>query len=105
MKFALRPAARRDILRQFEYYAVEKGSEAAGTRFITHAENAIELICSRPGIGAPKALRSPSLAGLRSWPVTGFSTIRIYYLVEGGTVRVVRVLHGKRDIDALLEEG
>jgi plasmid stabilization system protein ParE len=40
---------------------------------------------------------------VRSSPLRGFSEIRVYYLVSEQTVRVVRVLHGKRDIDAMLE--
>jgi len=40
---------------------------------------------------------------MRSWPVKGFSVIRVYYLVSRGAVRVVRVLHGKRDIKSILE--
>jgi len=56
-----------------------------------------------PNTGAPKALRNPALAGLRSWPVHGFEDVRIYYLVQGEVLKLVRVLHGKRDIDRVLE--
>jgi hypothetical protein len=45
----------------------------------------------RPGIGVPKLIENPKLAGLRSWPVAGFTSIRIYYLVAGNTLRVIRV--------------
>ncbi len=57
-----------------------------------------------PGAGAPKLLENPSLAGLRSWPVHGFPAMRIYYLHAADELRIVRVLHGKRDINPLLEE-
>jgi plasmid stabilization system protein ParE len=30
--------------------------------------------------------------------------VRVYYLAHEGAVRVVRVLHGKRDINNLLEK-
>jgi toxin ParE1/3/4 len=55
-----------------------------------------------PGIGAAKTLRHPALQGLRSWPVQGFEDIRIYYVVQGEILKVVRVLHGKRDINRIL---
>ena len=43
------------------------------------------------------------MKGLRSWPVKGFAVIRIYYLASEDEVRVIRVLHGKRDVGRLLE--
>jgi len=47
-------------------------------------------------------MENAKLAGLRSWPVAGFTAIRIYYLVDK-RVRVIRILHGKRDINPMLE--
>lgn len=35
--------------------------------------------------------------------VAGFPSIRIYYLVAGNNLRVIRILHGKRDINPMLE--
>ena len=43
-----------------------------------------------------------SVTGLRSWPVKGFETIRIYYLKLPGRLRVLRILHGKRDVRRIL---
>jgi len=57
-----------------------------------------------PAAGAPKLLDNSKLAGLRSWPVSGFPAMRIYYIYAGNELRVVRVLHGKRDISPLFEE-
>jgi plasmid stabilization system protein ParE len=36
--------------------------------------------------------------------VNGFVEIRNYYLVTADEVRVVRVLHGKRDVDLVLRD-
>jgi len=49
-------------------------------------------------------LENPRLTGLRSWPVSGFGAMRIYYLYNHDELRIVRVLHGKRDVNPLLEE-
>jgi plasmid stabilization system protein ParE len=57
-----------------------------------------------PDMGAPKRFKNPLLAGLRSWPVKGFEDIRIYYLVKGGVLRVIRVLHGERDVQRILQD-
>jgi plasmid stabilization system protein ParE len=90
-------------LRQYEWYLVEKDAEEAAERFVAAVNEAIAEICRRPGIGTPKRLMNARLAGLRSSPVQGFPEIRVYYLVSEGMVRVVRVLHGRRDIGPLLE--
>jgi plasmid stabilization system protein ParE len=57
-----------------------------------------------PGAGAFKILDNPSLTGLRSWPIHGFPAMRIYYIHSGDELRIIRILHGKRDINPLLEE-
>jgi toxin ParE1/3/4 len=102
VKFVIRPAAREDILRQYQYYLIE-ANELVAARFLNAVESTIAKLCRQPGIGVPKALRNLRLAGLRSSAVRGFSSIRAYYLVSEQTLRVVRVLHGKRDIDPVLE--
>ncbi len=104
MKFAIRPLAREDILRQYEYYLLEVESELVAVRFLTAVQSAIAQVCRQPGTGSPKALRNLKLAGLRSWPVRGFPNMRVYYLLSNDVLRVVRVLHGKRDIELILEE-
>jgi toxin ParE1/3/4 len=48
-------------------------------------------------------LNNPKLAGLRAWPVNGFPEMRIYYLVSENVLRIVRVLHSRRDIGPMLE--
>lgn len=58
----------------------------------------------RPSAGSPRQLHNPALAGLRTWTVKGFDQFRIYYVASQDTLTVVRVLHGKRDISAILEK-
>lgn len=104
MNIYIRTSAREDILRQYLYYLIEKDAARAAERFLEAAQSAIEALCRMPGAGAPKVLDRPGLAGLRSWPVRGFPAIRIYYIHAGDELRIVRILHGKRDINPLLEE-
>jgi plasmid stabilization system protein ParE len=103
VKFVVAPHARADILRQYEYYLVEKDAQAAAERFLAAVRTAVAQVCKQPGIGTPKPLTNRQLVGLRSWPVKGFAELRIYYIVSGDVVRVIRVLHGRRDIDPMLE--
>jgi toxin ParE1/3/4 len=98
----IRQAAKDDIIRQFRYYLLEDAFETA-TRFLDAVEESIEAICRLPHIGAPKPLKNPILSGLRSWAVKGFEEILIFYVVQSGALRVVRVLHGRRDIKRILE--
>lgn len=101
MKLVIRPAAKQDILRQF-LYLLDKEAPEAAARFIEAVDRSILILSRRPRIGAPKKLKNPRLAGLRRWPVAGFEVIGIYYLLMKDTLRIVRILHGKRDIDRIL---
>lgn len=104
MKVYVRPTAREDILRQYRYYLVEENAATAANSFLESVEAAIEAISRTPQIGSPKLLNNPVLVGLRSWSVPGFSAVRIYYLHTTNRVVILRVLHGKRDVNALLED-
>ncbi len=103
MKHVIRPAARSDILRQYEYYVLE-GVPDIADRFIDAVHESISRIRQMPGIGAPKHLINPNLSGLRVWPVKEFDDIRIYYLTENEEIKIIRVLHGRRDVRSILEE-
>ena len=104
MNIRIRTSAREDIVRQYFYYMIEKDAARAAERFLESVQSAIESLCRMPGAGAPKILENPLLSGLRSWPVDGFPAMRIYYIHSGDDLRIVRVLHGKRDINPLLED-
>lgn len=104
MKVLVRSAARDDILRQYSYYYIENDAARVAERFLESVQSAIDSLSEHPEAGAPKFLDTSQLAGLRSWPVRGFPAIRIYYLNRGDELRIVRVLHGKRDINPLLED-
>jgi hypothetical protein len=41
------------------------------------------------------------LKPLREWPVKGFAEFLIFYLLQGDTIRVIRVLHGSRDVNRI----
>jgi toxin ParE1/3/4 len=103
VKHTIRPAARDDIIRQFRYYLVDQDMPEVANRFVEAVDKTVEKILRTPNAGVPKQLSNSSLAGLRSWPVEEFEDIRVYYLTEKDEVRIVRVLHGKRDIQSILE--
>jgi plasmid stabilization system protein ParE len=86
----IRPRARDDIIRQYRWYLVEKDAPDAAFRFLDAVEKSVEQLVQTPGMGAPKLLRNSALASLRVWPVEGFEDMRIFYLVQGDSLKVIR---------------
>jgi toxin ParE1/3/4 len=103
VKLTIRPAARQDILHQYRHYLTLDLPHVA-ERFLASVENSIDALMAAPKAGSPRHFANPLLAGLRSWPVKGFEEFRIYYLERPCEVAVARILHGRRDIGAILED-
>jgi len=57
-----------------------------------------------PQMGTPRQFRNSRLIGLRMWRVPGFEKHLIFYRVTEGGIEVVRVLHGARDIQRILDD-
>jgi toxin ParE1/3/4 len=100
----IRPRARDDITRQFRWYLVQQDAPDAAFRFVDAVEESVEQLLRTPNMGAPRELRNPALQGLRVWPVKEFDEFLIFYVVQADTLRIIRVLHGKRDIDRILKK-
>lgn len=93
----VRSVARADILRQVRYL-LEQHASAAAERFPEAVEKAFSQILEMPGIGSPQEFIHPKLGEMRAWPVPGFEVVRVYYQEIPQGVRVVRVLHSRRDL-------
>lgn len=103
MRLFVQAAAENDILGQIEWFA-EHGLPHIANRFPIAVRRAIASLVAMPGAGSPKHIANSQLAGLRSWPVAGFPESQVYYLTSHELLTIVRILHGKRDLSALLEE-
>lgn len=103
MKVLYRQTASDDVARQFRYYLVDQNLPEVAVRFRDAIRHTIESLRQHPRIGARYHLSTPQLHNLRSWPVAGFEAIRIYYLADRDAIHVIRVLHGKRDLERILE--
>ena len=99
MKVELFPRAEADVIRQFRYYLVDQDSPMTAFRFREAVLESLDQLKPYPRIGSPCR---GSIRGLRSWPVKGFEMIRIYYLEVPDRLRVLRILHSKRDIRKIL---
>jgi toxin ParE1/3/4 len=64
----------------------------------------VRQLLQMPSLGAPRKFGNPWLKGFRVWPVKGFDEFLIFYIVQMETLKVVRVLHGKRDLSTILKK-
>ncbi|WP_411032929.1 type II toxin-antitoxin system RelE/ParE family toxin [Shinella sp. BYT-45] len=103
MKTIVLPSARADIIRQFGYF-IEIGQKQVADRFLAATRTAVEHISHTPHAGSPRAMKNRRLAGLRTWSIEGFDDLKIYYLVSADELAIVRILHGRRDIERILEQ-
>ena len=92
-----------DVVRQFRYYLVTLDLPEIALRFRDSVRRTVQALTRHPLAGPRHHSDNPQLENLRSWPVAGFEAIRIYYVVEGEALRIVRILHGKRDVKHILE--
>ena len=103
MKVSYRQAASDDVVRQFRYYLVTLNVPEVAIRFRDAVQRTVQSLRQHPLAGPHHPSSNPHLQNLRSWPVVGFEAIRIYYLVDEDAIRVIRILHGKRDVKRILE--
>jgi toxin ParE1/3/4 len=96
------PAADRDLDDQAAYLAAEASLETA-LRFYDAASLTFSNIASMPGMGERWPSANPRLAGLRVWRIKGFEKHLIFYRESEDGIDIIRILHGARDIDAILE--
>lgn len=78
-------------------------SDNLARRFVDAVQKTLKQIAMHPGTGSPKVFATPALDGVRSWWVEGFRNHIIYYLVRTDGIEVLAVLHGARNIEAVLK--
>ncbi|MEZ5788287.1 MAG: type II toxin-antitoxin system RelE/ParE family toxin [Xanthobacteraceae bacterium] len=94
----LTDAAEDDLAEIWLHLATEASPETA-SRFMEAVEAACEPLRQFPHSGAPRPRLAP---GLR---VTFHYPYAIYYTPTAEAVVIVRVLHGARDVAAIVEQG
>lgn len=99
---ALSSRAQADIVDRIAYLATF--SAAASDKFAAALKSALHRLESSPRIGFAFPTRRRRLKGIRVMVVPKFRNYCIFYRESNDTIEVMRVLHGARDIAALLEE-
>lgn len=82
-------------------YLAERNLDAA-LRFLAAATDTFESLAAQPGLGRLRDAADLLLANIRQFPVRGFPNYLVLYRVADQTLEVLRVLHGARNVDALL---
>lgn len=96
-----RPQVLRDLVEIAIYLAEESGNDDLALRFLDAAEASFDELSAMPEMGAARTYNDPLLANVRMWRVTGFPNHLIFYRPVEGGIEIIRVLHAKRDIEAL----
>ncbi len=90
-----RPLAETDILEIWDYIAAD--SLAAADRWVDHLDEQFRVLATQPMMGRARDELAPRV---RSFP---FGRYVVFYVPLDDGIDVVRVLHGARDIDAVLD--
>lgn len=98
----LDPTAVDDLREQSDYFAESSIDTAA--RFLRAANETFENLARMPGMGSRQQFHSKRLQGLRRWQVQGFPAHLVFYRTHEEAVEILRVLHGARDIETILED-
>jgi toxin ParE1/3/4 len=96
------PLARQDLLDEAAFIA--RDNPEAGDRLYEAAEATFRQLASMPEMGAPRTYGRADLTRLRMFPVRDFPTYLVFYRTTALGIEIVRVLHGARDISAILDE-
>ncbi len=89
------PRAKSDLVEIWDYIADD--NEARADAFVDMIDQKLHALASNPGMGRA---RDELAEGLRSFPVGRYV---IFYRPISNGIEIVRVLHGARDIDHLLQ--
>ncbi len=94
-----REAAIRDLEEIFVYLGGADLNTAFD--FLIAAEQTFELLAKMPRLGSQRRFQSTRISNMRQFPVDGYEVYLIFYEPIADGIEVVRVLHGKRDIEAI----
>ena len=97
MGLRVAPEAATELHEIWDYTAAQSGQRRTADYVIDAIVDRFALLARRPHIGRPRDDLRP---GLRSSTVGSYV---ILYRIDGDDVIVLRVIHGRRDLPALLD--
>ncbi|MGC1415241.1 MAG: type II toxin-antitoxin system RelE/ParE family toxin [Candidatus Acidiferrum sp.] len=99
--YVVRPKADEDLGEQAYYFATKAGPEL-GHRFLLAAHETFGLLAKQLQIGWHPRLKNSLLASLRVFRVSSFEKMLVLYRPSPHGVEILRVVHGSRNIMALV---
>lgn len=93
--------ARRDIADAALYLG--EASPRAAERFLVAVESTVAGLTEMPRKGVRIEHSHPALTDLRRWAVRAFPNYLVIYRERGETLEVLRLVHGARDLERLLQ--
>jgi toxin ParE1/3/4 len=96
-----KPRASRDLIEYFAYIARDKVAPA--DRFLRVAEETFEYLARMPTVGRIWESPLAQLDGVRVYPMPSpFRNYLIFYRFNETTLEVIAVIHGARDVQAVI---
>ena len=100
-RLRIRAIARADIKEIMSH--ISKDSPRAAQRFLGAVEQLAQRLIDSPELGAVYESEDCEFAGLRVFTIPRFRKFLVFYRFEGDVIDIVRILHGARDLPAILE--
>jgi toxin ParE1/3/4 len=100
-KINKRPIVIQDLIEQATYIAEDNLD--ASDRFLMAAEDTFNFLGTMPAIGRLSGFTHSRSVDVRQYAIKGFKSFLVFYRVTDDGVDILRVLHGSRDVEALLE--
>lgn len=91
----IRSLASADLAEALAYYA--SVSPELPDAFLAQLDAALALLCALPNVGSRRFAHLFPSVPLRTWSLDRFP-FRIFYMVEGQTLHVLRVGHERRNV-------
>ena len=73
-------------------------------KFLAAAEETFKQLAKTPEIVRVREFDNHNLADIRQQTIKGFRNYLVFYQTRDTDVEILRVLHGRRDIDAIFDE-
>ncbi len=96
--------AEQDLTMQYRWY-LENADPEVAERYLSAVNDTIGRIAEWPGLGRRRRFRAAELANIRSIQVRRPFDCHLVFFEEGDSLRIVRVIHGARDLpERLLDD-
>ena len=90
-----------DVIQAADYIA-DTSSLNASESFLNASKRTYRQLADNPRLGVLRDYDNPEYAGMRMWHMLGYKKYLVFYIVLGEELKIMRVLHGARDIQANL---